>query len=274
MLKKTLYLLCLLMPTVALANLEDYKVATWNLQGSSAANENKWNISVRQLITGDGAVDILAVQEAGVLPSTAMQTSRQVQPAGVGIPIHEYEWNLGTARRPDRVFIYYSRVDTGANRVNLAIVSRVQADEVIVITPPTVVSRPIIGIRIGNDAFFSVHALANRGTDSPAIVNAVFEYFNRSQTQRNVNWMIVGDFNRVPSSLQRALETMEPGVANHINIIAPTNPTQQSGGTLDYGVVGNSASFTGTALIASILFGQIRSQLLSDHRPVGFFVPR
>ncbi|MEE3609117.1 cytolethal distending toxin subunit B family protein [Avibacterium paragallinarum] len=275
MLKRIMLCLGFLLYVIqANANLEDFKVATWNLQGSSAANENKWNVSVRQLITGEGAADILAVQEAGVLPSSAMITERMVQPVGVGIPIHEYTWNLGTSSRPDNVFIYYSRVDVGANRVNLAIVSRIRADEVIVIPPPTVISRPIIGIRIGNDAFFSIHALASRGADSTAIVRAVFDYFNTRPEQRNTNWMIVGDFNRVPSNLQRSLETSEPGVARHINIIAPTTPTQQSGGTLDYGIVGNSGSFIGTAIIASILFGQIRSQLLSDHRPVGFFVPR
>lgn len=267
-------LIILCYTTQASAKLEDFKVATWNLQGSSAANENKWNVSIRQLITGAGAADILAIQEAGVLPSSAMITSRVVQPATIGIPIHEYTWNLGTSSRPDNVFIYYSRVDVGANRVNLAIVSRRQADEVIVIPPPTVISRPIIGIRIGNDAFFSIHALASRGADSTAIVRAVFDYFNNRPEQRHINWMIVGDFNRLPSNLQRSLDTSEPGVARHINIIAPTTPTQQSGGTLDYGIVGNSDSFTGTAIIASILFGQIRSQLLSDHRPVGFFVPR
>lgn len=272
--KLTLCCLMILLSTASWANPEDFKIATWNLQGSSAANENKWNISVRQLITGTGAADILAVQEAGVLPSTAMITERMVQPVAVGIPIHEYTWNLGTSSRPDIVYIYYSRVDTGANRVNLAIVSRIRADEVIVIPPPTVVSRPIIGIRIGNDAFFSAHALANRGIDSTAIVRAVFNYFNTHPQQQAVNWMIVGDFNRSPSELQRSLETSEPGVARHINIIAPTTPTQQSGGTLDYGVIGNSLTFRGSALIASILFGQIRSQLLSDHRPVGFFVPR
>ncbi|ENN5834595.1 cytolethal distending toxin subunit B family protein, partial [Campylobacter lari] len=30
--------------------LEDYNVGTWNLQGSSAATESKWNVSIRQLI--------------------------------------------------------------------------------------------------------------------------------------------------------------------------------------------------------------------------------
>ncbi|EEO6977495.1 hypothetical protein G5Z45_000974 [Campylobacter jejuni] len=44
---------------------------------------------------------------------------------------------MRTLSRPDRVFIYYSHIDVEANRVNLAIVSR-----------------PIIGIRDGSDAFF------------------------------------------------------------------------------------------------------------------------
>ncbi|EAI2873624.1 hypothetical protein GPD77_02470 [Campylobacter jejuni] len=55
---------------------------------------------------------------------------------------------MRTLSRPDRVFIYYSRVDVEANRVNLAIVSR-----------------PIIGIRDGSDAFFNIYALANEGAD-------------------------------------------------------------------------------------------------------------
>ncbi len=87
-------------------------------------------------------------------------------------------WNTywGTLSRPDRVFIYYSRVDAGANRVNLAIVSRMQAEEVIVL--PTTVSRPMIGIRNGNDAFFNIHALVNGGTDVGAIITAVDAHFS------------------------------------------------------------------------------------------------
>lgn len=106
-----------------------------------------------------------------------MMTPRQVQPVGVGIPIHEYIWNLGSVSRPSSVYIYYSRADVGANRVNLAIVSRVQADEVFVLPPPTVASRPIIGIRIGNDAFFNIHALVSGGNDAGSIVAAVDMFF-------------------------------------------------------------------------------------------------
>ena len=55
---------------------EDYKFATWNLQGSSAAIESKWNISVRQIISGENPADILAIQEAGNLPNSAQATGR------------------------------------------------------------------------------------------------------------------------------------------------------------------------------------------------------
>ncbi|RKO64734.1 cytolethal distending toxin subunit CdtB [Campylobacter sp. P255] len=247
--------------------LDDYNVGTWNLQGSSAATESKWNISIRQLVTGDNPLDILAVQEAGVLPATAMMTPRQVQPVGVGIPIHEYEWNLGSLSRPNSVFIYYSRVDVGANRVNMAIVSRVQADEVIVLPPPSVASRPIIGIRIGNDVFFSIHALARGGNDAGAIVSAVDMHF-RNMPQ--INWMIMGDFNRTPNNLFGLLDA---DLRSRINIVSPPSFTQTSGNVIDYAVTGNSnqgALYTPPAFAAVLALAGLRSFLASDHFPVNF----
>lgn len=249
-----------------LANIEDYSIATWNMQGSSASTESKWNVNIRQLVSGSSAADILLVQEAGSIPVSAVYTGTVVQPVGVGIPIDEFTWNLGTASRPNLVYIYYSRVDVGANRVNLAIVSRRRADEVIVIPPPTVASRPIIGIRLGNDAFFSVHALANGGTDAPAIVENVYRFFIG---RPEINWFIGGDFNRDPNSLSRALE---PAVRDRTNIVFPSGATQNSGGTLDYGVSGNSAttSFVAPAIAAVLMLANMRSQITSDHVPVNF----
>ncbi|EAN9587961.1 cytolethal distending toxin subunit B family protein, partial [Salmonella enterica] len=40
----------------AYANISDYRVMTWNLQGSSASTESKWNINVRQLLSGTAGV--------------------------------------------------------------------------------------------------------------------------------------------------------------------------------------------------------------------------
>ena len=37
-----------------------------NLQGSLATSESKWSVSVRQLISGENAADILALQEAWI----------------------------------------------------------------------------------------------------------------------------------------------------------------------------------------------------------------
>ncbi|CUU68669.1 cytolethal distending toxin [Campylobacter hyointestinalis] len=263
--KKFLIVLLLCFSTL-LANIEDYSIATWNMQGSSAATESKWNVNIRQLISGNSAADILLVQEAGSIPVSAVYTGTVVQPVGVGIPIDEFAWNLGTASRPNQVFIYYSRVDVGANRVNLAIVSRRRADEVIVLPPPTTASRPIIGIRLGNDVFFSVHALANGGTDAPAIVENVHRFF---QNRPEISWFIGGDFNREPNSLLRALE---PTVRSRVDIVSPSGATQNSGGTLDYGIAGNSAttSFVAPAIAAVLMLANMRSQITSDHVPVNF----
>lgn len=244
--------------------IQDYNISTWNMQGSSASTESKWNINVRQIITGNSASDILLIQEAGSLPLSARQTERVVQTGG--IPIHEYTWNLGTTSRPNMVYIYYSRVDVGANRVNLAIITRRQADEVFTLTPPTALSRPIIGIRIGQDAFFTAHALANGGSDAPAIVQNVFDAFRGSPS---TNWLIGGDFNRSPTSLLGALDQR---VASRVSIISTNAPTQRQGGTLDYAVAGNSgsAAFLAPALSAVLLLANMVSQLASDHVPVNF----
>ncbi len=249
---------------VAFGAIDDFKTASWNLQGSSATSESKWSVSVRQLISGENAADILALQEAGSLPQTATQTQRTFQ-TPQGIPIAEYTWDLGSRSRPDMVYIYYSPVDVGANRVNLAIVSRRMADDVIVLPPPTTVSRPIIGIRIGNDVFFSIHALANGGRDAPAIVNAVFNHFSG---RSDINWMILGDFNRSPASLRLEL-SLETRV--RIAIVAPNIATQRSGGILDYAVIGNSGSgFREPLVAAALMLANFRTQLVSDHFPVNF----
>ncbi len=243
---------------VAFGAIDDFKTASWSLQGSSATSESKWSVSVRQLISGENAADILALQEVGSLPQTATPTERTFQ-TPPGIPIAEYTWDLGSRSRPDMVYIYYSPVDVGANRVNLAIVSRRMADDVIVLPPPTTVSRPIIGIRIGNDVFFSIHALANGGR------NAVFNHFSG---RSDINWMILGDFNRSHASLRLEL-SLETRV--RIAIVAPNIATQRSGGILDYAVIGNSGSgFREPLIAAALMLANFRTQLVSDHFPVNF----
>ncbi|TQR31885.1 cytolethal distending toxin subunit B family protein [Campylobacter sp. MIT 99-7217] len=255
--------LLIIMSGFILAKPEDFKLATWNLQGSSAATESKWNISVRQIISGENPADILAIQEAGNLPSSAQPTGRSLNQGGTIVT--EHRWQLGSMSRPFEVYVYFSQIDTGANRVNLAIVSRIRAEEIIILPPPSVVSRPIIGIRIGNDVFFNIHALANGGVDAPAIVNSVF---NRFRNMPNITWTIMGDFNRSPESVREAL-SLETRI--RITVLAPGAATQRSGGTLDWAIVGNSAGgIAETALVAVLMLANLRTHLVSDHFPVNF----
>ncbi|MDO9874680.1 cytolethal distending toxin subunit B family protein, partial [Glaesserella parasuis] len=161
-----------------------------------------------------------------------------------GFPIDEYVWNLGTRSRPNNVYIYYSRLDVGANRVNLAIIARRMASEVFVIDSGSAVltSRPAIGIQIDNDAFFSIHALSSGGSDSLRLIRNIFEFFNTPERQ-HINWMAVGDFNRSPGRMQEALNE-EPGLSNATLIVAPTEPTHRSGNVLDYAVLHNANQTT------------------------------
>lgn len=266
--------LMVVVASLLFGKIEDYVVGTWNLQGSSASTENKWNVSVRQLISGDNPVHILMVQEAGSVPASARPTGRVIQPGGT--PIEEYTWDLGTRSRPRSVFIYYANIDVGARRVNLAIVSARQADEVFVISQDRIasqVSRPVIGIRLGNDVFFNIHALASGGGDATALVTAVHDHFLDSQ---NVNWMIAGDFNRDPASLLSGLDTR---ITNHTHIVTQNSATHFSRGAanriLDYAVVGRSSRDTRAhlalpAITALLMAASVRSHIASDHFPVRF----
>ncbi|EGM2645828.1 cytolethal distending toxin S-CDT [Salmonella enterica] len=245
----------------ACANISDYKVMTWNLQGSSASTESKWNVNVRQLLSGTAGVDILMVQEAGAVPTSAVPTGRHIQPFGVGIPIDEYTWNLGTTSRQDIRYIYHSAIDVGARRVNLAIVSRQRADNVYVLRPTTVASRPVIGIGLGNDVFLTAHALASGGPDAAAIVRVTINFFRQPQ-MRHLSWFLAGDFNRSPDRLENDLMTEH--LERVVAVLAPTEPTQIGGGILDYGVIVDRAPY-------SQRVEALRNpQLASDHYPVAF----
>ncbi|ELH9512366.1 cytolethal distending toxin subunit B family protein [Salmonella enterica] len=249
----------------ACANISDYRVMTWNLQGSSASTESKWNVNVRQLLSGTSGVDILMVQEAGAIPTSAVPTGRHIQPFGVGIPIDEYTWNLGTTRRQDIRYIYYSRIDVGARRVNLAIVSRQRADNVYVLRPTTVASRPVIGIGLGNDVFLTAHAVASGGPDAAAIVRVTTNFFRQPQ-MRHLSWFLAGDFNRAPDRLESDLMTEH--LERFVTVLAPTEPTQIGGGILDYGVIVDRALYSQRVEASRNL------QLASDHYPVAFLARR
>ncbi len=90
----------------------------------------------------------------------------------------------------------------------------------------------MLGIRIGNDAFFTAHAIAARNNDAPELVEEVYSFFrdSRDPVHQALNWMILGDFNREPADLEMNLTVP---VRNASEIIFPAAATQTSRRTLD-----------------------------------------
>lgn len=210
------------------ANLNDKRVVSWSLQVASHMSESKWNVNVATQLRGGEHqnVDIINIQEAGQPPATAVLIqspgTRLDTPDNLAVPVEEYEWDLGARYRRNIYYIYFSRVDTGVNRVNLAIFSRQRANRVIVLGTGIFAAgcgRPVLGIEVDNSCYFNIHAIANGGSDSGVVTARAWEYFN--QNNNPGSWMITGDFNRNPygiNSLQRLLDTSYPHVAENVII--------------------------------------------------------
>lgn len=272
------------------AAVTDYRTATWNMQGSSAATESKWNVNVRGLVSGNGAVNVLALQEAGTRPSSATQTTRVIPPVNItgpggvvvgSIPIQEFEWNLGTRTRPDMRYIYFAQWDTGAGRVNPAVVTDRRADEIVALQNPIIQGgRPVLGVGFdraggvrGRDFFFTLHASATGGGDARGLLESIHGHF-RTAGDRSSQWMVMGDYNQDPAVLQQRINNNNPALASNISIVAQQGaPTQRSGGNLDYSVLGQydyQGPLAGL-LVPAMFIAQLHGTINSDHVPVKFF---
>lgn len=261
-----LFILIMSFSCPGFAALDDFEIVSWNMQGSNASTESKWRGNIIPLILG--GAEIILLQEAGQVPATAMTpTGRQFN---TPITVTEHIWNIQTRSRPRNLFIYFINTDPGGNRVNMAIVSRVRADDAFVLTHTAGTVRPAMGIRIGMDAFFTIHAGSPGGNDAPRLINAVSDFFtnNADPDLRNVRWFVGGDFNRSPDSFRMALDRSFP--RTDVEIIRTNQPTQSSGGELDYAVVGGPGAIP-ASLVSTLFFAERLGQIASDHTAVGFY---
>lgn len=257
----------------AAAAVTDYRIVSWNLQGASAATESKWRVHVRQLLDGAGAANIVALQEAGAPPASARHVQRHATAAG--IPVDEYEWNLGTRTRPRLVHIYFADTDVGAHRVNLALVTDRLADEVLLL--PRVrpyPARPVLGVRIGNDFVLTTHALRRQegGNDAGALVQTVVTHFAARAAGLD-EWILLADFNLPPATLTDLLHNRFPA-ARAARVVTQPLPTQVCGRVLDYALLGRTAGWPARTPTANLFVAQLHGQLASDHMPVLFAAPR
>lgn len=78
------------------------------------------------------------------------------------------------------------------------IVSQHEAEEIIVIGPVGVGTRPILGIRIRNDYFFNIHAGAHVNNEVPDAVGAIEAHMSGIlDIERRTTWIIMGNYYRV-----------------------------------------------------------------------------
>ncbi|UCM90452.1 FG-GAP-like repeat-containing protein [Streptomyces marincola] len=208
------------------AGLQLWPVITNNLQGATSGGDSKWSTSVAGFAR---AAEIVALQEAGPEPPGSGSIDRTVinpnAPGNSGFVQHR-QW---TPFR-ESYEVYFLQTDSAGgsyvgNRNNLAIVTQRPADEVTIVTNPNPAGRNALGVRFGDNWYFSYHALSGGGVDAPAMLDAIANFVNNQGQNRT--WTVLGDFNRDPDSFFRPPQTW---------LYRTHEATHQNGQELDYAV--------------------------------------
>jgi cytolethal distending toxin subunit B len=212
-------------------------LVTWNLQGSSAATEVKWQSGIANL--ANRGASVICLQECGARPPSATDEVRLA-----GVPgFHMYHW--GTART--RKYISHYLWDASGNRCNLAIVSLVEPTNVqCCAAAGDPAWRPAIGVQINGCWYFCLHAISPGGADAAGLLAAA------TANSGGAPWFVAGDFNREPA----------PALANGTVCPpdGPTYPTASPRSKFDYMYT------SGWAIRGTVLDGLY----MSDHLPVWF----
>ncbi|MFE2721573.1 hypothetical protein [Kitasatospora sp. NPDC059327] len=251
------------------------RVATWNMQGALTpeGNGSRYSNDLPRLYGRsalEGQADIITLQEAGAPPggATFLQeihtaNTQYVDNHGFVVPVREYR--IGSSSRTTG-YLYWLRTDTSSyewGRVNLAVFSRtrVTAENVYTTREGRISdgtdSRPALGVNVDGVAYFSVHGSSGSGSDDPQLLLNIRD----QMAPANLPWIALGDYNRLPDSLQTA-------IGGTLTVQAPTQPTHPvdriANGTrrvLDYAVVP-------TAQGPSVTGVQRQNLDASDHYPV------
>lgn len=251
--------------THALADMRSYKIGSWNLNDIQIPIEEKWNSTIRSLLSGSNGVDILALQEVGGLPTNVEFLHTFILPYATTLPIQEYQWDLG--RGQGRVYVYFMRTDTDMRGIHLAIITKKRATEVFAIKSKYNIPLPMLAIALGDDVFISMDSIHSKGEDTPANIASVLDYFSKHQRARSLQWLILGSFNIHPQALQAALHQ---SLQKRTTIIAPSVATRKSGGIYEYAISGNSgvAPYLAPTLNAYLGYGNVRQQFDSTSIPI------
>ncbi|GDY49505.1 cytolethal distending toxin subunit CdtB [Streptomyces violaceusniger] len=191
--------------TAQAAPLWDTPLITNNMQGADSGSDTKWTTSIGRYIR---AAEIVAVQEAGPLPPGEFVDNSAnfagLPAIGRGNYIQHHRWRFGR----ENYEVYFLQTDQNGGtyvggRNNVALLTQREPDEVTAIANPYSGGRAAIGVRFGNDWYFSYHALSGNevtgGRDAPTMLALVDDFVRRRPG--NERWTVLGDFNREPTNL-------------------------------------------------------------------------
>jgi hypothetical protein len=227
-------------------------VITYNMDGANSGDSN-WVTNVSNLLS---QAQIVLLQEAGSAPPGVLlseQAFQGVPGAGTGRAglVRHFQWRNGHTFSQ----IYFVQTDRQrgryiGGRVNLAIVTRNEADEVTLLPNPSPGGRPLLGVRFGINWYFTYHAHAvgpdlwqdamGEGEDVLGEAQRFVANRNRGET-----WFVGGDFNvqpvdgdlgEPPSWQMQMPQVINNGVPGQATMYRSFRPTHQNGRELDFGV--------------------------------------
>lgn len=246
----------------------DFRLASWNMQGAFNDGESKWVVYVSQQIRTN--YDIMALQESGAFPLGSTEENQNPVDANRNdIPVAQRVWHLRTNSRPIDVFVYHVTNGAGNNRVSMAIISRRPAHEVLIIGPIDGARRPVLGIRLGNDYFFDIHAGAHGNNEALAAIVEIERQMSVILLDNPMaTWVTMGDFNRNGRQIVTLLRNVTPPANVERGFSIPPRDTQTSPNgssrILDFAV-------TGAGLNRNVqLIAQSSDRIPSDHNLVPF----
>jgi hypothetical protein len=214
------------------------------MQGATSGQDSKWVTTVGGYLR---QTEVVALQEAGSTPPGHLVANIplpgvQLPPVGRANYVQHHRWQFGF----EAYEVYFLQTDTTngsyeGGRVNTALVTQREADEVTAVVNPVAGGRPALGVRFGDTWYFSFHARAHANNDAAAMVAEI----NATIGAQGQNWVVLGDFNEEPNDLAAALAG-QYGIMPPIYAARDANggylPTQQSGRALDYAVASENAA--------------------------------
>ncbi|MFJ6617824.1 GDSL-type esterase/lipase family protein [Kitasatospora sp. NPDC091335] len=262
----------------ARASVNDLGFATWNMQGSGG----KWADYIKPFLHENPRITVLALQEMSSPPPSFFSLGDQTipaayntaaGPAAANIVVSQSYFTIGE----ETFLLFWAITDTNGDparpgRVNVGLIVRTSALPFNVTPEPMVVQpdplgnslpRPLIGVRLGSDVYYSAHAWSGGGNDRNNIVAGVAQ---RGGTGPNGQWAVAGDFNFNLLDPNQPLGWVPPaGVLRRSGEPTRSSADGQRLSELDYAVTSVPPN-PGTRTARRGLQG-------SDHFPVQFNAP-